>query len=104
MTTFLGAPVIARGTVYGNIYLTDKHGGEAFDEQDEEALVVLAAQAGIAIENARLYEESQARQRWLAAVRRDRQRDPLGARSRRGAPAGDVAGAPSWSAPTSHGS
>ncbi len=67
MTTFLGAPVIARGTVYGNIYLTDKHGGEAFDEQDEESLEVLAAQAGIAIENARLYEESQARQRWLAA-------------------------------------
>jgi signal transduction histidine kinase len=67
MTTFLGAPVIARGTVYGNIYLTDKHGGEVFDEQDEESLEILAAQAGIAVENARLYEESQARQRWLAA-------------------------------------
>jgi signal transduction histidine kinase len=67
MTSFLGAPVKARGTVYGNLYLTNKRGALEFDEEDEEALVILAAQAGIAVENARLYEESQARQRWLAA-------------------------------------
>ncbi len=69
MTSFLGAPVSARGRVFGNIYLTDKRGAEEFDEQDEEALVVLAAQAGAAIENARLYEEATTRQRWLEAVR-----------------------------------
>jgi signal transduction histidine kinase len=67
MTSFLGAPVMSRATVYGNIYLTNKHGAQAFDDEDQEALVILAAQAGIAIENARLYEEAQARQRWLAA-------------------------------------
>jgi signal transduction histidine kinase len=67
MTSFLGAPVTSRGRVYGNIYLTDKRTAAEFDEEDEEALVVLAAQAGIAIENARLYEEAQGRQRWLAA-------------------------------------
>ncbi len=68
MTSFLGAPVTARGRVFGNIYLTDKQGAESFDAQDEESLEILAAQAGIAIENAHLYEESQARQRWLAAT------------------------------------
>ncbi|MGZ8605952.1 MAG: sensor histidine kinase [Actinomycetota bacterium] len=67
MTSFLGAPVSARGTVYGNLYLTNKRSAPEFDEEDEEALVILATQAGIAVENARLYEESQARQRWLAA-------------------------------------
>lgn len=74
MTSFLGAPVSARGRVFGNIYLTDKRNApgldeQGFDEQDEEALVVLAAQAGAAIENARLYEEATTRQRWLEAVR-----------------------------------
>ncbi len=69
MISFLGAPVSARGRVFGNIYLTDKRNAEAFDEQDEEALVVLAAQAGTSIENARLYEEATTRQRWLEAVR-----------------------------------
>jgi signal transduction histidine kinase len=69
MTSFLGAPVTARGQVFGNIYLTDKRDGGGFDDEDEEALVVLAAQAGTAIENARLYEEARTRQRWLEAVR-----------------------------------
>jgi signal transduction histidine kinase len=69
MTTFLGAPVTARGQVFGNIYLTDKRGGGDFDDEDEQALVVLAAQAGIAVENARLYEAARTRQRWLEAVR-----------------------------------
>ena len=57
MTSFLGAPVISRGTVYGNLYLTNKQGAAEFDEDDEEALVILASQAGVAIENAQLYEE-----------------------------------------------
>jgi signal transduction histidine kinase len=57
MTSFLGAPVSSRGHLYGNLYLTNKQGAEEFDEEDEEALVILAAQAGIAVENAHLYEE-----------------------------------------------
>jgi signal transduction histidine kinase len=57
MHTFLGAPVRALGRVYGNIYLAEKQGGAPFDEDDERALEVLATQAGVAIENARLYEE-----------------------------------------------
>ena len=57
MTTFLGAPVRSGGTVYGNLYLTEKPGG--FDADDERYLVVLAAQAGAAIENAHLSERLQ---------------------------------------------
>jgi signal transduction histidine kinase len=57
MHSFLGAPVRALGRVYGNIYLTEKRGGAAFDEDDERALEVLATQAGVAVENARLYDE-----------------------------------------------
>jgi signal transduction histidine kinase len=69
MTSFMGAPVTARGQVFGNIYLTDKRGAGTFDEVDEQALVVLAAQAGTAVENARLYDEARTRQRWLEGVR-----------------------------------
>ena len=69
MTSFLGAPVTSRGRVFGNIYLTNKRDAEAFSAEDEEALVILAAQAAIAIENARLYEEATTRQRWLEATR-----------------------------------
>jgi signal transduction histidine kinase len=61
MRSFLGAPVTARGRVFGNIYLTEKRGAEEFDDQDERALVVLAAQAGVAVENAHLYEELELR-------------------------------------------
>jgi len=57
MRSFLGAPVKARGTVFGNLYLTEKQGADAFDADDEAAIEVLATQAGVAIENARLYEE-----------------------------------------------
>lgn len=67
MTSFLGAPVTSRGRVYGNLYLTNKQRAAEFDERDEEALVILAAQAGIAVENARLYEDAQAHRRRLAA-------------------------------------
>lgn len=59
MHSLLGAPVVARGRVFGNIYLTDKRSGEAFSEEDEQALEVLATQAGVAVENARLYAETQ---------------------------------------------
>ena len=68
MTSFLGAPVRARGTVFGNIYLTEKQGGSAFTEEDEDTLNVLATQAGVAIANARLYEDVRQRQRWLEAL------------------------------------
>jgi signal transduction histidine kinase len=69
MHTFLGAPVTARGRVYGNLYLTEKQGGEDFNADDERALTLLAAQAGVAIENAQLYEAAQDRARRLDAVR-----------------------------------
>lgn len=68
MRSFLGAPVVARGTVFGNIYLTEKKDAREFSEQDQDALVVLASQAGIAIENARLYQEAQRAQRDLARL------------------------------------
>ena len=68
MRSFLGAPVVARGAVFGNIYLTEKQHAEEFSEQDQDALVVLASQAGIAIENARLYQEAQRAQRDLARL------------------------------------
>jgi signal transduction histidine kinase len=60
MTTFLGAPVLVRGEAWGNIYLTEKEGGE-FDEADEQAILVLAKWVAIAIENAHLYEDLDAR-------------------------------------------
>jgi signal transduction histidine kinase len=56
MGTFLGVPVVLRGVAFGNLYLTEKIGGEDFSVEDEELATVLAAQAAIAIENARLYE------------------------------------------------
>jgi signal transduction histidine kinase len=55
MKTFLGTPILLRGVAYGNLYLTEKEGGE-FDETDEELVQLLSAQAAVAIENARLYE------------------------------------------------
>jgi len=62
MRTFLGVPILLRGTAYGNLYLTEKEDGADFTDEDEDAIHVLAAQAAVAIENARLYETSQ---RWL---------------------------------------
>jgi signal transduction histidine kinase len=67
MRSLLGAPVAGRGRVFGNIYLTDKRGAEAFDDEDERVLVVLATQAAVAVENARLYDEAE---RAAAALRR----------------------------------
>jgi signal transduction histidine kinase len=68
MRSFLGAPVTARGRVFGNIYLTEKQGADEFDADDERALLVLAAQAGVAVENAHLYEELEVRVRRLDAL------------------------------------
>jgi signal transduction histidine kinase len=65
MKSLLGAPVAGRGRVFGNIYLTDKQGVETFDEEDERVLVVLATQAAIAVENARLYDETERKSREL---------------------------------------
>ncbi len=59
MHSLLGAPVRARGRIFGNIYLTDKQDVSTFTEEDQRALEVLATQAGVAVENARLYQETQ---------------------------------------------
>ena len=67
MRSFLGVPVRIRDEVFGNLYLTEKAGGGGFDEEDEGLLVALAAAAGVAIENARLYEEARRQQQWLRA-------------------------------------
>jgi len=68
MKTFLGVPLRIRGEVYGNLYLTEKLGGGQFDTEDEAVLVALAAAAGVAIENARLYDQARRQQRWLSAT------------------------------------
>jgi signal transduction histidine kinase len=60
MNSFLGVPILIRGEAWGNLYLTEKQGGP-FDERDEEAAVILADWAAIAISNARLYETSERR-------------------------------------------
>jgi signal transduction histidine kinase len=62
MRSFLGVPILLRGVAYGNLYLTEKEGGGDFTEEDEELTRLLATQAAVAIENARLYESST---RWL---------------------------------------
>ena len=69
MRTFLGVPVRIRDEVFGNLYLTEKTTGQPFTEDDEVLVQALAAAAGIAIDNARLYEQSQARQSWIEATR-----------------------------------
>ncbi len=58
MATFLGVPIMLRGTAFGNVYLTEKADGEEFTDADEEVVRLLAAQAAVAIENARLYESA----------------------------------------------
>jgi signal transduction histidine kinase len=58
MRTFLGVQVTLRGVAYGNLYLTEKEGGADFSEEDEEVVQLLAGQAAVAIENARLYESA----------------------------------------------
>ncbi|MER5199958.1 sensor histidine kinase [Streptomyces sp. NPDC002755] len=67
MSTFLGVPIRVRDQVFGNLYLTEKRGGAQFDEEDVSVTLTLAVAAGVAIDNARLYEESRLRERWLRA-------------------------------------
>ncbi|KUN81172.1 GAF domain-containing sensor histidine kinase [Streptomyces griseoruber] len=67
MNTFLGVPIRVRDQVFGNLYLTEKRGGGQFDEEDVSVTLTLAVAAGVAIDNARLYEESRLRERWLGA-------------------------------------
>ena len=67
MDTFLGVPVRIRGTVFGNLYLTEKRGGAQFTEQDEQLVEALARAAGFVIENARTYGLSERRRQWLEA-------------------------------------
>jgi len=68
MQPFLGAPVTARGRIFGNIYLTREPDSADFTKDDEKSLLVLASQAGVAVENARLHDESRQRERRLEAV------------------------------------
>jgi signal transduction histidine kinase len=67
MRSFLGVPIMLRGVAYGNFYLTEKAGGD-FTEEDEELVTLLASQAAVAIENARLYEASTGWSRQLESL------------------------------------
>ncbi|MEU1283493.1 GAF domain-containing protein [Kitasatospora sp. NPDC005856] len=67
MRSFLGVPIRIRDKVFGNLYLTEKRGGGDFDAEDESVLATLAVAAGVAIDNARLYDRARRRQRWLEA-------------------------------------
>ncbi|WP_040754415.1 GAF domain-containing sensor histidine kinase [Nocardia transvalensis] len=69
MRTFLGVPVRIRDEVFGNLYLTEKADGQLFTEDDELIVQALAAAAGIAVDNAHLYESARARQAWIEAMR-----------------------------------
>ncbi|NMH99168.1 GAF domain-containing protein [Pseudonocardia acidicola] len=67
MRSFLGVPIRAREEVFGNLYLAEKHGGGEFDDDDEQLVLALASAAGVAIENATLFAETERRQAWQAA-------------------------------------
>ena len=69
MRSFLGVPIRIRDQVYGNLYLTEKADGAAFTEADELLVLALAGAAGIAIDNARLYQAANTRQLWIEATR-----------------------------------
>ncbi|WP_091448734.1 sensor histidine kinase [Actinokineospora iranica] len=68
MGSFLGVPVVIRDEVFGNLYLTEKRGGAEFTEDDEAVVRALASAASVAVENARLFERSRERERWLSAA------------------------------------
>ncbi len=68
MHSFLGVPVRSRDRVYGNLYLSEKEDGLDFTDRDEEVVVALAAAAGVALENAELYEEAHRREAWATAT------------------------------------
>ncbi|WP_147283521.1 GAF domain-containing sensor histidine kinase [Rhodococcus sp. AG1013] len=69
MRTYLGVPIRVRGTVFGNLYLTEKRDRACFTEDDENTVRALASAAGVAIDNARLYEQSESRRSRLEALR-----------------------------------
>ena len=88
MTSFLGVPIKVGDTVYGNLYLTQAGRG-SFSVDDEELVVALAAAAGLAIENALLFEQTRRRERWQAVstrITRDLLARDLAGRENRGAP------------------
>jgi signal transduction histidine kinase len=68
MHRFLGVPILLRGVAYGNLYLTEKEDGSDFTEEDEELVTLLAGQAAVAVENARLYESATAWSRQLESL------------------------------------
>jgi two-component system, NarL family, sensor histidine kinase DevS len=68
MRTFLGVPIRIRNQVYGNLYLTEKANGALFSADDELLVQALAGAAGIAIDNARLYQAARTRQLWIEAT------------------------------------
>jgi signal transduction histidine kinase len=68
MRTFLGVPIHLRGVAYGNLYLTEKAGNEDFNDEDQELVELLASQAAVAIENARLYEAATGWSRQLESL------------------------------------
>ncbi len=69
MRTFLGVPIVIRDRVFGNLYLTEKSGGIGFSADDELLVTALAGAAGIAVDNARLYQAARTRQIWIEATR-----------------------------------
>lgn len=74
MESFLGVPIRVDGAVFGNLYLTEREDRGPFDDLDEAIITTLAAMAGTAIANSRLYEQAQAERRWLEASERVIQR------------------------------
>ena len=67
MRSFLGVPIRVRDVVFGNLYLTEKQGAVSFDEADEAVVQALASAAGVAIEHARLFDQTRRREQWLSA-------------------------------------
>ena len=68
MRSFLGVPIRVGDRVFGNLYLTDKQGGDQFTGDDEELVQALAGAAAAAIENATLLAESRRRHTWQIAM------------------------------------
>jgi signal transduction histidine kinase len=68
MRSFLGVPIRTGEHVFGNLYLTEKTGGADFTVDDEKTTIALAAAAGVVIDNARLYEDTERRRRWHEAT------------------------------------
>nr|WP_067674990.1 GAF domain-containing sensor histidine kinase [Nocardia miyunensis] len=69
MHSFLGVPIRIRDKVFGNLYLTEKIAEQAFTDDDEVVVKALAGAAGVAIDNAHLYESARSRHTWISATR-----------------------------------